>query len=1175
MITCQLTRLSCGIIHSFGKFLGLFLVSCSTGTKEIGIAFGTDHMDPGIIRILLVFMLLCSIPRCSHSQNIIFDEVTNKDGLYSNQYYYYLYQDSKGFIWVGNIEGLQRYDGYAFKNFDQVRGARYFTEDSRNCLWMGSDYYLYLMDPATGELALYLADPMYTATGNIIEDKDGIIWCAARVGLLRLEPKEHDADRQKNLIFNEGIEEAFIVTLFKPNPQDDYALENQVNKIFSDSNERLWIGSAGGLLIFDPASGEFAPVKANHDEGQRTLGQNILDILEEDEDVIWIRTQQGLTRISDLPDPFSMDSEINMEIYIYPFEYSGETFMIDHQHNYWIGVPERGLIRMDIGDDLLASFSEVYTGLYELGGIESSNVTSILEDRTGLIWVAHQYPRIRKFRKDNNLFIRLEGLLGKYPRVRYDFNQVIEDADENIWICTWGTGLFKISQKGSVSKYDIADPDITGQQTNNALSLLEVDEGILWISTYYPASIYQLNTRTGTFKRILSEPAIHGTPYWMYKKGEHVIIGTETGVWSYDLISGGLTDHSAYVGSTEGLRGNMWVAGKLMENGNLYWCSDSMEIVRFHFDPETVSFERLQLPDSIESSLAGLLSKDLTGINVMYEDQNGNLWIQIQKESLLIRFNLSSGEIRTWNERDGVTSNRIAAMTEDSMGNLWYVYDYGLSMLDERTGMLRTFDENDGLPIMNQSRYIWADSKGVMYFGGMGSLYRVDPENIYKNDVIPNIVITDFKLFNTRVEVDRTSKGILDRDISYAEEIKLKHSQHDISFTFAALDFNDPAKNRYAYTLEGYQQDWIETGADNRIAAYTNLSPGTYTFRVKGTNNNGIWNEEGASIRIVINPPFWKTAWAYVSYGMAALLLIWGIISWRTKSLTKEKAILEHQVAERTQKIEMQNEELMQQKEELQSTLENLKKTQDQLIESEKMAAVGGLVAGVAHEINTPIGIGITAITNLMEEVEKMALLYDRDEISRSDFRNFLQSTREVASLTQKNLERTAALVQSLKQVSVDQVTEQKRIFALKEYLHDILISLKPKFSGKEITFVIECDEELTLNSYPGVYAQIFTNLLINSVQHGFNGRSKGKVTVKACIQNDLLGILYSDDGNGIGSEDLPHIFEPFYTSEKHRGTGLGLHIVYNLIRQKLQGNIACESEPGQGVLFTLTLPVD
>jgi signal transduction histidine kinase len=294
----------------------------------------------------------------------------------------------------------------------------------------------------------------------------------------------------------------------------------------------------------------------------------------------------------------------------------------------------------------------------------------------------------------------------------------------------------------------------------------------------------------------------------------------------------------------------------------------------------------------------------------------------------------------------------------------------------------------------------------------------------------------------------------------------------------------------------------------------------------------------------------------------------------KSKRLTAELDERRNLLEKQGLTLQAHQEELLSQKEELQATLDNLKKTQEQLIESEKMAAIGGLVAGVAHEINTPIGIGITAISSLQDDIHRIAGMYEKEEINREDFKEFIMTSEDVSGLIKKNLERTASIIQSFKQLSADQASEQMRMFGFKDYLNDILISLRPKFREKKIDFRIECDEELQLNSYPGVYAQIFTNLLINSLDHGFHKRNGGSIGIRVEFNANRMKILYSDDGVGISGKDLPHIFEPFYTTDQQRGTGLGLNIIYSLVRQKLQGTITCESQPGKGVLFVMEVPV-
>ena len=268
------------------------------------------------------------------------------------------------------------------------------------------------------------------------------------------------------------------------------------------------------------------------------------------------------------------------------------------------------------------------------------------------------------------------------------------------------------------------------------------------------------------------------------------------------------------------------------------------------------------------------------------------------------------------------------------------------------------------------------------------------------------------------------------------------------------------------------------------------------------------------------------------------------------------------------------------QKAELTQTLEELRSTQEQLVESEKMASLGNLVAGVAHEINTPVGIGITASSSLVEDTKQFAEFYKKDKMSRKALEEYLENTFQASELILKNMNRTGELVQSFKQVSVDQMVDEKRKFNLKSYLNDIMLSIKPEFGKKTIKIDIDCDENLEINSYPGVFAQIIKNLTLNSIRHGFNEKREGeiKITIRQTApsgQTDNLNLQYSDNGIGISKENLPKIFDPFFTTNKQIGTGLGLHIVYNLVTQKLKGTVNCESEEENGVLFTINVPMN
>jgi len=276
---------------------------------------------------------------------------------------------------------------------------------------------------------------------------------------------------------------------------------------------------------------------------------------------------------------------------------------------------------------------------------------------------------------------------------------------------------------------------------------------------------------------------------------------------------------------------------------------------------------------------------------------------------------------------------------------------------------------------------------------------------------------------------------------------------------------------------------------------------------------------------------------------------------------------LELRVRERTSQLEAANEELK-------KTLEQLTRAHKQLVESEKMASLGGLVAGVAHEINTPVGIGVTAASHLEAKTQSILAEYRAGELKRASLEHYLGVCDESTRMILSNLKRASDLIRSFKQVAVDRSTEERRQFHLRAYIDEVLLSLRPHLKKTEHTVEISCDPELTMDSYPGAISQILTNLVINSLVHAFDPGFAGRITISAALQGDTILFIYADNGKGILPEHLDKIFEPFYTTLRGRGgTGLGLHILYNLVTQKLRGTVHCQSTPGQGTTFTLLLP--
>ncbi len=266
---------------------------------------------------------------------------------------------------------------------------------------------------------------------------------------------------------------------------------------------------------------------------------------------------------------------------------------------------------------------------------------------------------------------------------------------------------------------------------------------------------------------------------------------------------------------------------------------------------------------------------------------------------------------------------------------------------------------------------------------------------------------------------------------------------------------------------------------------------------------------------------------------------------------------------------------LQEKNESLSHTLQQLKTTQAQLIESEKMAALGNLVAGVAHEINTPIGISITAASVLNEDTTEFLKSYKNGPIKRTKLETFLDTAVESSGMILKNLKHAVDLIQSFKQVAVDQSSESQRCFKLKEYLQEILLSLKVQIKKTKHTVKIEGDETITLNSYPGVLSQIVTNLVMNSLIHAYDKDDSGEICLGFKRESQQIILQYTDDGKGINPENMNNLFQPFFTTNRSQGsTGLGLHIVYNLVTHKLKGTIHCQSSVGSGTQFLIKLPI-
>ncbi|CAK0779316.1 Histidine kinase [Azospirillaceae bacterium] len=269
------------------------------------------------------------------------------------------------------------------------------------------------------------------------------------------------------------------------------------------------------------------------------------------------------------------------------------------------------------------------------------------------------------------------------------------------------------------------------------------------------------------------------------------------------------------------------------------------------------------------------------------------------------------------------------------------------------------------------------------------------------------------------------------------------------------------------------------------------------------------------------------------------------------------------------------NQELERRRVEAERALNQLRETQENLIQAEKLASLGGLVAGIAHEINTPIGITLTAASHLNDQIERLQSLYNDNQLRKNDFRDFLLIAIEAAQLILSNSQRAAQLIHGFKQVAVDQTSAERRRFLLKPYLKEILFSLSPRLKHTEHHIVVHCPDDIELDGFPGALSQIITNLVMNSLQHAYEEGQAGEISVKVtALSQDIIEIQYKDNGRGVPEKNLSRIFDPFFTTGRGSGgAGLGLHIVFNLVTGTLKGQVTVESTEGCGVLFVITFP--
>jgi ligand-binding sensor domain-containing protein len=800
-------------------------------------------------------VISASTPLFAQTETVIFERLSIDQGL-SQSIVECMIQDRRGFMWFGTQDGLNKYDGYQFTVIRQNphdtnslshNNVLSLCEDHTGLIWIGTfNGGLNSYDPVAERFTRYTANvnDSKSLSSNMVraicEDSHGTVWVGTDDGLNRFERERGQFTR------------------YRHDPNEPASLSHSiVRELCEDRSGVLWVGTEDGLNRFDPATGTFKRYRAVRDN-PRSLSNNAIRALHVDrEGILWVGTEGGLnrfdarteefTRYRAIPgDPQSLSNDAVYSIYE------------DSRSGFWVGTNRGGLNRFDKRtgrfqayrndpfDPLTLSYDEIYalcedrSGVLWIGtwggGVDKVDtkrkeftlyrhdpnnpnslshdiVWSIYEDEEGILWIGTHGGGLNRF----------DRRLKRYTHYRHDSNDpnslsndivriIIPDRSGALWLGTNGGGIDKFDRRtGRFTAYR-NDPDNPNSLSHDEIRCMLLDrQGLLWIGTN-GGGLNAFDAKTGVFTRYVNNPRDSTSLSDNYIR---VIYEDRSGAFWVGTQGGGLNELDRHTG----------------------------KCTRFQTNPND--------PRSINNDF--MMS--------MLESKSGVMWIATWGGGLS-RFDRSESTFKSYDKESGLPGNAVYGILEDDEGNLWLSTNNGLSRFDPETESCMNYSVQDGLQSkeFDAGAYFKSPS-GEMFFGGISGFNAFYPEKITNNSYIPPIVISSFSKLNREVKLNEATP-----------HLKLSYRDYVFSFEFAALDFTAPMKNLYAYKMEGLDEDWVYTDASMRFANYTTLPAGKYTFRVKGSNNDGVWNETGVAIGITITPPFWRTWWFRALAILAALI---------------------------------------------------------------------------------------------------------------------------------------------------------------------------------------------------------------------------------------------------------------------------------------------------------------
>ena len=1075
--------------------------------------------NKNIFYLLIFCLLLPSYYLFPQNPQYKFRHITANEGL-SAPSIYSVIKDKQGFIWLATGIGLYRYDGYDFKQYrsnpsdstslsgDLITGQLFI--DRSGDLWVGTkDNGLNRFNISKESFEQYVYNPevpgslSHNNTHKIIQDKSGTIWIATLGGGL------NKFDSVKNSFLS-----------FLPEPDNGPSNANFIQSLIEFDDESLLVGTRKGLYKFNKFKNSFSPFSIGNSENAQLRNEIITDIIRDDK-ILWIGTENGLVKYSwkdGISTRFQSNNNDNTSL---SSNFIRQIVNSPDKKSLWISTVW-GLNRFDkktlkterflyISDDPNSLGYNMLWGMY----IDNSNLLWIGTDNTGI--------NLLNLNKSPFYHHKIEGF---YPdNEKFSATVFCEDNRGDFWIGTFGGGLWQYDINRDLKEHYAHHPGASKSLTNNnVFSLCEDSDGVLWVGTFgggvnkfdkygYTSLIIEPDKSQKNSSSVIEIAEDQKGVIWL---------GTLTGLYNYDKTSGKGIENISLEPLSEAL-----IRSICVDRNNNLWIGTHSEglFKRSHDDSDKRKYKNYRNnpndPGSINSDI----------VMSIYEDYDGNIWIATSQG--LNRYIPDKDQFESYDKKTGLEADYLYHIQGRDDGVLWISSSKGLMRFDPKADsnqMSRLYEfQHDVLfeDIYPYSFYLRKNGE-ICVGGKYGSdygYYTFHPDSLKDNTLIPHIAITRMLIRNEPLQTDSA--------VIAKRKLVLKHDQNFFSFEFAALDYTHPEKNQYAYYLDGFEDDWNYIG-NRRFANYTGIPPGEYIFRVKGSNNDGYWNENGISVAITILPPPWKTWCAYLLYALLFITIITIITRFylRRQRLLYELE-LEHQQTER-------------------------------LAELDKLKS--DFFANISHEFRTPLTLILGPLKQL---ISKSTNVSDKENLSTIK-RNAVRLQNLISQLL--NLSKLEAGKLKLK-VSKTNIVELISVY---------IQSFESLARQNNITLEFLSDiDELFVYVDKDKMVQIMNNLLSNAFKYTDKGgiikvqiKYPGKIeNVKYCVE-----IRVSDTGRGIPADQLKYVFDRFYQVEgsylnKNEGTGIGLALCKELVELHY-GTIQVQSKPGGSTAFTIKFPI-